>query len=217
VAEPARSSALEGVRPADRGGLLLAERRGLTLVHLAGRPARQSFLEAAQGALGVALPLEPNTTARSQDLTVFWLAPGRWLIESEVVAAADLEERFREAPDAAGAAIADVSGGRTVIRISGAAARHTLAKGCPIDLHPRAFLPGSVAHSMLEGISVMLHYLPDGDAFDLYVARSYARAAWEWLTGPPGKGGRSAAAPRASSAKRIIPTSKGSSSGRTTI
>jgi hypothetical protein len=34
---------------------------------------------------------------------------------------------------------------------------------------------------MLAGMSVMMHALPDGDAFDLYVARSYAVAAWEWL------------------------------------
>jgi sarcosine oxidase, subunit gamma len=185
VAERARrSSALDGARPAGSSGpaLLLAERLGLTLVHLAGSPARASFLEAARSALGVALPLEPNRTACTQELTAFWLAPTRWLIESERLAAADFEDRLREVPAAAGVAIADVSGGRTVIRISGGAARRTLAKHCPIDLHPRVFTPGSMAHTMLEGMAVMLHELPEGDTFDLYVARSYALAAWAWLT-----------------------------------
>ena len=97
------------------------------------------------------------------------------------MAANEIEDRLRATSDAAGIAIADLSSGRTVIRVCGDAARRTLAQGCPIDLHPREFPPRNVVHSMLEGISVMLHHLPDGSGFDLYVPRSYGQTMWEWL------------------------------------
>jgi sarcosine oxidase subunit gamma len=110
---------------------------------------------------------------------VFWTGPGRWLLLSEKLAANELEDRLRAY--AAGIAVADLSSGRTVIRLCGEVARPILAQGCPIDLHPRELPPGNVAHSMFEGISVMLHHLPDGSGFDLYVPRSYGQTMWEWL------------------------------------
>ncbi len=171
---------LAKVRHEPSSALQLAERTGLTLIHLSGRPERMDFLEAIRSALGVDLPLAPNTSARSGDLALFWLGPGRWLIESERGGGADLEMRLRDAQPP-GAAIADVSSGRAVIRVSGEAARRTLAADCPVDLHPRSFPPGTVVQTMLAGMSAMLHARPDRDGFDIYVARSYAVAAWEWL------------------------------------
>jgi sarcosine oxidase subunit gamma len=174
---PQRRSPLAKVRHEASGALQLAKRTGLTLVHLAGRPGRTDFLDATRGALGVALPLAPNTSAHTDELTVFWLGPTRWLI---ACADADVEKRLRDA-DPQGAALADVSGGRVVILVSGEAARRRLAEDCPVDLHRQSLPPGAAVQTMLAGMSVMMHALPDGDAFDLYVARSYAIAAWEWL------------------------------------
>ena len=174
MADPARRSALDGLperlAPPD---FVVTERPGLTLVHVAAK--------SASSALGVALPVEPNTTADNGEITIFWMGPGRWLIQSEHLTADEIEDRLRATSDAAAMAITDLSSARTVIRICGAAARHTLAKGCPIDLHVRAFPPGTVVQSVLEGVSVMLHHLPDGRGFDLDVPRSYAEAIWEWL------------------------------------
>jgi sarcosine oxidase, subunit gamma len=145
VAEtPQRHSPLAKARYEPSGGLRLAERRGLTLIHLAGRPERVEFLEAIRGALGVDLPLAPNTSARSGDLTVLWLGPGRWLIESS---GADAGTRLRGAAPP-GAAVTDVSSGRAVIRIAGDVARRTLAAECPLDLHPRSFPPGAAVQTM---------------------------------------------------------------------
>jgi sarcosine oxidase subunit gamma len=184
VVEAARTSALDGVNLPERAGppnLVLAERPGLALVYVAANPGGGGSRPSASTALGVALPVEPNTTTSSADLTIFWMGPGRWLIESEHLAANAIEDRLRAASDGEKLAIVDLSSGRTVIRVCGDAARRTLAQGCPIDLHPHAFPPRNVLHSVLEGISVMLHHLPDGSGFDLYVPRSYGQTTWEWL------------------------------------
>ena len=162
-------------------GVILAERRGLAHVHLAGRPTGVRFLDAARSALALGLPTKPNTVARSDRYTVFWLAPTRWLVESATVPAPDLEARLRERIDGLGA-VTPATGGRTVVRLTGRAARRLLAKGVPLDLHPSAFPPGTCAQTALAGAAVLLHALPpDGAAVDLYIPRSHALHLVEWL------------------------------------
>ncbi len=58
-----------------------------------------------------------------------------------------------------------------------------LAKGCPLDLHPRAFPPGSCAGSLLAKASVLIHLVEDEPhpVFDLYVSRSFAHYLWAWI------------------------------------
>ena len=83
------------------------------------------------------------------------------------------------------AAIVDVSDGRVALRLAGPNARDVLAKGCPLDLHPRAFPSGSCAQSLLAKAAVLIHLLDDdphrGPTFDLYVARSSAHYLFAWL------------------------------------
>jgi heterotetrameric sarcosine oxidase gamma subunit len=186
---PARRSALAEIyRPGTSGaerpdgpGVTLAERVGVSLVHLAGRNARAEFLPGAKDALGVALPVEPNRSAQGPEVVLFPLAPGRWLVESSSIAPADLEQSLRSAVADAGGAVADVSSAWTILRLAGPDARRTLAKGCPIDLHPSVFPRGSFAQTSLEGTAVLLHALPAGDAIDLYLPRSFGRHTCEWL------------------------------------
>jgi sarcosine oxidase subunit gamma len=67
------------------------------------------------------------------------------------------------------------------MRVSGPRARELLAKGCSLDLHPRAWEPGRCAQTSIARVSVLLHAL-DPEGFDLYCARSYAGSVWHWLT-----------------------------------
>jgi sarcosine oxidase subunit gamma len=94
-------------------------------------------------------------------------------------------EGLRAALADAHAAIMDVSDGRVAFRLAGPSARDVLAKGCPLDLHPRAFPPGSCAQSLLAKAAVLIHLLDDaperGPNFDVYVARSFAHYSWTWL------------------------------------
>ena len=178
---PALRPGTFGATPDGGPGVTLAERRGLAHVHLAGRPTGVRFLDAARSALALGLPTEPNTVARSDRFTVFWLAPTRWLVESASLPAPDLESRLRGRIAGLGA-VTPATGGRTVVRLAGPAARRLLAKGVPLDLHPSAFPPGTCAQTALAGAAVLLHaLLPDGAAFDLYLPRSYALHLFEWL------------------------------------
>ena len=80
------------------------------------------------------------------------------------------------------ASISDQSGGRTVLRLSGPSARDVLAKGLPIDLHPRSFAPGGAATSTISLMGVQLWQMDDAPTYDIALFRSVSASFWRWLT-----------------------------------
>ena len=56
-----------------------------------------------------------------------------------------------------------------------------LAKGCALDLHPRAFVPGRCAQTLLARAQVILEQLDDEPAYRLLVRGSFAGYVATWL------------------------------------
>lgn len=166
------------------GGHVRLEALGFeTLLNVRGRPDDSEFLEAVAGALDVALPLVPNTTARSRENGALWLGPDEWLVVAPDGRAAALEERFCSAcGDDPWCSIVDVSHNTTSLVLAGPAARHVLAKGCPLDLHPRVFGPERCAQSLLAGTRILLSVGGAPESFELRVRNSFARYLVAWLT-----------------------------------
>ena len=124
-------------------GLVIVERQGLGLATVAARKGQTEALKrAVASAYGVELP-DSSRLVQGPAVSFVGYGPGQWLAVSETLAnealARDLGERLSGL-----ASISDQSGGRTVLRLSGPRARAVLAKGLPIDLHPRAFAPGAL-------------------------------------------------------------------------
>ena len=136
-------------------------------------------------ALGLALPTAPNTATAKDDLALLWLGPDEWLALSHAAqpeAEAMLAAKLRSALGEQHAAVTEVGESLACIRIAGARARDVIAKGCPLDLHPRAF--GGVGHcaqTHLSKAGITLHQISDAPGFDLYCRRSFADYLWRWL------------------------------------
>jgi sarcosine oxidase subunit gamma len=182
VPEPiTQAAAIEAARPR---GIRVCERR-LGKVELRGDPGDRAFMAAVGRALDLLLPTEANTSAGRGDLTALWLGPDAWLLTCPPGALATLAGSLRKALSDVHAAVTDVSDGRVALRLAGPNARDVLAKGCPLDLHPRAFATGNCAQSLLAKASVLIHLPNDdgqrGPTFDLYVARSFAHYLFAWL------------------------------------
>ncbi len=160
--------------------VVLCERRLVGKLNLRGRPT-ESFLAAAGQALGFEPPVAPNTTAGTAGRIALWLGPDEWLIVTPPGGEDETAEALRAALEGRHAAVTDVSDGRAVIGLSGACAREVLTKGCPLDLHARAFGPGRCAQSSLAKALVILHQTGDEPAYDIYVERSFADYLWAWL------------------------------------
>jgi sarcosine oxidase, subunit gamma len=143
-------------------------------------------------ALGVALPVEPGTSAGTGDVRVLWLGPDEWLVVGPDTPAPELEARLRAA---AGlhtaqepASVVDVSAQRTTLLVAGPRARDLLAHGCSLDLHPRVFGQGRCAQTMLARAQVVLLSLTDidqpsldGPAYWIMVRSSFAGYLADWL------------------------------------
>jgi sarcosine oxidase, subunit gamma len=141
--------------PSPHAGITFAARTNLKLIDLRGNPARREFLASAEAALGCALPLEANTSTAGDECEVLWLGPDEWLITGDRAA------NGSHALPVTSACLTDVSHGRAAWRLRGPRVRDVLAKGCSLDLHPRAFQPGQCAQTSIAHVGVLLHLRGD--------------------------------------------------------
>jgi sarcosine oxidase, subunit gamma len=152
-----------------------------------GDPARTSVVGDAEQLFGIALPLVPNTARRSDALLGLWIGPRSWLLidgeaSGRTAALADFDAK-RDALNAGGGALFDVSASRVGFTIRGGHANSVLAASCPLDFDARAFVPGDCAQSVL-GRSAALFYRHEAmPGFTVMVARSVAAEAWRALCG----------------------------------
>lgn len=131
--------------------------------------------------LDVALPTAPSTYAESETATAIWLGPDEWLITSPFRTPEELETGLREAVSGEGSVV-DVSAQRTTLRLRGEHVRDLLAGGCAIDLHPRVFLRGAAAQTLLGQAGVVLMALDDtGTHYQIVVRSSFAGYVTSWL------------------------------------
>ena len=159
-------------------GVTIAEASIATAWNVQGDPANRAFLDEVARAFGVALPLTPNTIAVTDALTALWLGPESWLLVAGGAAPlADFAAR-RDALNASGGALFDLTASRVAWKISGAHAATVLATLCPLDFHPRAFAAGACAQSVLGHIGALIVKRDEAPTFTLMVARSFARDAW---------------------------------------
>jgi sarcosine oxidase, subunit gamma len=167
--------------PAAHAGVELRERQAGTQLVIRGDGSDGGFSSAVSQALGLELPVTPKTAHRRRGRTLLWLGPDEWL----AVMAADNDGKLSAGLAAALAdvhhAIADVSHSRTVIGLRGSNARDVLLKGTNIDLHPRAFGADNCIQARLGRCHMLLHQRDDSPSYDIYVHRSFAVYAWNWL------------------------------------
>ena len=111
-----------------------------------------------------------------------WLGPDEWLVTSpERPGSRARWARLTRALAGQQATVTDLSASRAVIEISGSRARALLEKGCGLDLHPRAFGPGSCAQTLFAKLPVIIDQTSAAPAYRLFVRRSAARWLAEWL------------------------------------
>lgn len=155
-----------------------------TVLNLRGEASDTGFLQAVEQAAGVSLPTTPNTWTDAGGRRAVWLGPDEWLLVAPDDDADALEAAVRKARgDDPWLAVTDVSHNSTVFTLSGPAARDVLAKGCPLDLHPRAFEANACAQTVLARTrALILLAEPRQPVFEVWVRNSFAQYTGDWLT-----------------------------------
>lgn len=152
----------------------------LTLASIAAAKGKVEHLRSAiREAYGVELPVSPERVD-GNGIAFVWAGPDQWLAVVNREAGRDLEIELQR-PLAGLAAVVDQSDARAVMRISGSRARAVLAKGVPIDLHPRAFKTNSAAITHASHIGIIIWQIDDAPTYDVALFRSFADSFAHWL------------------------------------
>ncbi len=156
----------------------VSEWRFTTMVSLRVDPASPTARE-LEHVLGARLPRTIGEVVGDAQHNVLWQGPDEWLVVSQMSADA-LVPALAEAVAGGHAAVVDVSANRTVLELKGTAARDVLEKGCPLDLHPRAFGPGRAVTTTLARIPLVL-WQAGPDSYRLLPRASFADYVARWL------------------------------------
>lgn len=178
---PTEMSPLDGRAGSGADTAVIVEHPHLGKINLRGDSGDQAFMDAVAEVVGAAPPVEANTVATAGKNSVLWLGPDEWLVVTPEGKQGEAEAALRTALEGQHASIVDGTDARTAIRLHGAHARDVLMKGCPLDLHPRAFGPGQCAQSILVKADILIHQRDDAPTYDIYVLCSFSRYLWDWL------------------------------------
>jgi sarcosine oxidase subunit gamma len=180
MAEPRFESPLAHVVEPTGLAVAMREMTGRGMLDLRGPANDQNFMEKVKDALGVALPTTPRSSSSWGDIKVLWLSVDQWLVLCPAGKTAELLAALRQVLDGIHSMVVDVSDMRAVIRLEGEGSREVLMKGCSLDLLDGSYTTGVVRRMRYAEIAALLHVV-DHDVFDVYVFRSYADHAWNFL------------------------------------
>jgi sarcosine oxidase, subunit gamma len=167
----------DGAVPGERS-VALREQPFLTMVSIRVEPGSDAARR-IEAVLGTGLPQSCGEVSTQGTHTVLWLGPDEWLVVSATTPETLVAELLAGVGDAR-AQVVDVSANRTVLEISGPVARDVLEKGCPADLHPRAFADGTAITTTLARVPVLL-WKVDATRFQVLPRSSLAQYVAAWL------------------------------------
>ncbi|MCX4026747.1 sarcosine oxidase subunit gamma family protein [Endozoicomonas sp. SM1973] len=168
-------------KPANQpqGGVQLKELALQGHLILRGDPNNELFSKGVEKALGVALPTQPHQSSQSKTAVVQWLGPDEWLILVEGGTEAQVEKELHEHLHGH-YLVVDVSGGQTILHLSGTNAEQVLQKSTGYDVHLRNFPVGKSVQTTLAKSTALIRRI-ETNTFELVVRRSFADYLWRWL------------------------------------
>ncbi len=172
--------------PADLS-ISVREIAGRGMIDVRGLSTDRKFMTAMKAVLGFDLPKIPRTTTTWGDMKALWLSVDQWLILCPGDKAHELQEKLVAALTSVHSLVVNVSDMRAIIRLEGEYARTTVMKGTSIDLTHDDYPPGTIRRMKFAEVGALLHVI-EQDVIEIYVFRSYADYAWEFLLKAARKG-----------------------------
>ncbi|RUM48718.1 MAG: sarcosine oxidase subunit gamma [Marinomonas sp.] len=161
------------------GGVSFKEEALLGHITLRMNADNAEQMSVVEKVLGVALPTQPLTSVSQGDVVVRWISPDEWLITVPGLQAFDIETAFQQ--NMTGHyQVVNVSGGQTLVTLSGKHAKDVIKKSSPIDLHPSEFPVGKVVTSVFAKSSAVIRRSGE-ETFELVIRRSFSDYLWLWI------------------------------------
>lgn len=162
-------------------GVVLEKIPSLGYLTLRGNASDEAFTAGVSRALGVELPVQPLSLVQNDVLSIQWMSPDEWLIVCPGARCFEFETALHEQLSGH-FAVVNVSGGYTMIRLSGDRSLDVLYQSTQYDVHPRHFVTGKAVSTTLAKATMLLRR-PDETGWEMIVRRSFADYCWRWLVG----------------------------------
>jgi sarcosine oxidase subunit gamma len=164
---------------AAKAGATLREKKLLGHLTLRGDGKDPAFAGGVHKALGLELPSALGLVANGET-SLQWLAPDEWLLIVPSGTEFAVEQKLRAALDGLHISIVNVSGGQTLLELSGAKVREVLMKSTSYDVHPSNFPVGKAVGTNFAKSQLVIRHTAE-DTWELLVRRSFSDYFWLWL------------------------------------
>ncbi|MCP4768622.1 MAG: sarcosine oxidase subunit gamma [Gammaproteobacteria bacterium] len=124
-------------------------------------------------------PTEPNTTSTEGTVSLYWVAPERWLLRAPLTEEDRLIEMTRPDEAPLDISVVLVSDTLSFFHIEGPDAAQIVAIACPLDTHPLSFPPNGASYTEIFGVKGLLARRVDG--FDIAIESSFADMIEDYL------------------------------------
>jgi len=160
-------------------GITLREKKLRGHLTLRGDAHDPAFAKGVQDVLGMDLPVALTLVANGET-SLQWMGPDEWLLIVPKGEEFATEQRLREALAGQHIQIVNVSGGQTLVELSGEKVRELLMKSTPYDVHPSNFPVGKAVGTHFAKSQLTIRHTAE-DVWELVVRRSFADYIWLWL------------------------------------
>ncbi len=165
-------------KDANSAGVLLQEDKLAGHLLIRGNRDDEAFNIAINNVLGTGLP-KTLQCIYVDELSIRWVSPDEWLVICAGDKVYELEKRLRAAVQGH-YAIVNVSGGQTLLVLSGDNVRDVLMKSTAYDVDDSNFPVGKVVTSTLAKSQAIICRRNE-DVWELVIRRSFADYIWLWL------------------------------------
>lgn len=160
-------------------GVILREKKLLGHLTLRGDADDAAFANAIEQATGLALPAALAVVSAGEQ-SLQWLGPDEWLLIVPSGTEFAMEQKLRTALDGQHISVVNVSGGQTLLELSGPNVRQVLMKSTSYDVHPSSFPVGKAVGTHFAKSQLVIRHTGE-DTWELVVRRSFADYIWLWL------------------------------------
>ena len=162
----------------DNAGVVFKEMPVTGLLTIRAKADNASLATALKSILSLEVPSTLQSSSNG-DYCLRWMSPDEWLLSAPIGELFDIENKLREALTAT-VALVNVSGGYTLVELSGDQVLNLLKKSTHYDCHPRNLSVGKVVNTSFAKSQVTLRCLAELH-YELVVRRSFADYTWLWL------------------------------------
>jgi len=124
-------------------------------------------------------PEVPNTATTKNKISLYWIAPARWLLRTTLGREEELLSLTKLSRAPANISVVQISDTLQFFSITGEDAPEILSVASPIDFHPSAFPANGVSYTEIFGIKGLL--IRNEHGFELAVERSFGDMVEDFL------------------------------------